>query len=156
LLAKHEWGEQGAEVLGAFRSLGAHLRRACPCPERAEPLRQALVHFVTRDVGQLGGSERQLVDEAAAYAYLSLTLLDVFGAPAFNQRREVAASAADGDLDLLAEARQELALSPASARGLVDAIRVAWGVGVVAPVAGSRCLGGVGAGCMGVCEGACG
>ncbi|HEY8985602.1 MAG TPA: hypothetical protein VIU15_39285, partial [Streptomyces sp.] len=136
LLAKHEWGEQGAEVLGAFRSLGAHLRRACPCPERAEPLRQALVHFVTRDVGQLGGSERQLVDEAAAYAYLSLTLLDVFGAPAFNQRREVAASAADGDLDLLAEARQELALSPASARGLVDAIRVAWGVGVVAPVAG--------------------
>ncbi|MET7737888.1 hypothetical protein ABZT02_42330 [Streptomyces sp. NPDC005402] len=70
---------------------------------------------------------RQLIDEAAAYAYLSLTLLDIFGRPGFNQRRaEAARRSPDGNPDLLAEARQELAVSPYSTRPVIDGIRQAW------------------------------
>jgi len=129
LLAKQHWtpGTQG--VLGSFRSLAAHLGVACPCQEPMDQLRGALRHFVAYDVDGLGIPEesRRLIDEAAAYAYLSLTLLDVFGRPGFTQRRmEAARRSPDGNPDLLAEARQELAVSPYSTRPVIDSIRQAW------------------------------
>ncbi|WP_328978366.1 hypothetical protein [Streptomyces canus] len=129
LLAKQQWtpGTQG--VLGSFRSLAAHLRVACPCREPMNQLHGALAHFVAYDVDGIGIPEesRRLIDEAAAYAYLSLTLLDIFGRPGFNQRRvEAARRSPDGNPDLLAEARQELAVSPYSTRPVIDGIRQAW------------------------------
>ncbi|MHC3471926.1 hypothetical protein ACYF6T_24960 [Streptomyces sp. 7R007] len=134
LLAKQHWtpGTQG--VLGSFRSLAAHLRVACPCPEPVEQLRGALTHFVAYEVDGLPEESRGLIDEAAAYAYLSLTLLDIFGAPGFTLRRaEAARRSPDGNPDLLAEARQELAVSPYSARPVIDGIRRAW---LLEPVSG--------------------
>ncbi|MFI6439640.1 hypothetical protein [Streptomyces sp. NPDC050759] len=110
-------------------TLAAHLRVACPCQEPMDQLRGALRHFVAYDVDGLGIPEesRRLIDEAAAYAYLSLTLLDVFGRPGFTQRRmEAARRSPDGNPDLLAEARQELAVSPYSTRPVIDGIRQAW------------------------------
>ncbi|MDV9169857.1 hypothetical protein R6V09_06860 [Streptomyces sp. W16] len=127
LLAKQQWtpGTQG--VLGSFRSLAAHLRVACPCPEPVQQLRGALAHFVAYEAEGLPENSRGLIDEAAVYAYLSLTLLDIFGGPGFTQRRtEAARLSPDGNPDLLAEARQELAVSPYSTRPLIDGIRRAW------------------------------
>ncbi|MDO0936850.1 hypothetical protein QQY66_35955 [Streptomyces sp. DG2A-72] len=126
LLAKQQWKPDTAGVLRSFRSLAAHLRAACPCPEPADQLRGALGHFAAYEVVGLPEESGRLIDEATAYAYFSLTLLDVFGRPDFNRRRATAARRPDGHLDLLAEARQELAVSPYSARAVVDGIRAAW------------------------------
>lgn len=129
LLAKQQWTSDTQGVLASFRSLGAHLRVACPCPAPVDQLRGALKHFVAYEVAGLSlpDESRALMDEAAAYAYLSLTLLDIFGGPGFTQRRgEALRRSPDGDPDLLAEARQELAVSPYSARPLIDGIRRAW------------------------------
>ncbi|MFJ4204566.1 hypothetical protein ACIP2Y_33745 [Streptomyces sviceus] len=133
LLAKQQWGPDTHGVLKSFRSLAAHLRAACPCPDQAEPLRLAIAFFVAHEVDGLSDEPRRLIDEAAAYTCLSLTLLDIFGRPAFNRRRTRAAQHADGDPDLLAEARQELAVSPYSARALIDDIRRAWELNPVSP-----------------------
>jgi hypothetical protein len=127
LLSKQRWQPETQGVLGSFRNLAAHLRVACPCPEPMEQLRDALAHFVAYEVDGLTEESRGLIDEAAAYAYLSLTLLDIFGQPGFNQRRaEATRRSPDGNPDLLAEARQELAVSPYSTRPLIDGIRRAW------------------------------
>ncbi|MFK4099166.1 hypothetical protein ACI2L1_03570 [Streptomyces sp. NPDC019531] len=127
LLAKQQWTPQTQGVLTSFRVLGAHLRGACPCPEPVDQLRGALKHFVAYEVTGLPDESRALIDEAAAYAYLSLTLLDIFGGPGFSRRRgEALLRSPDGNPDLLAEARQELAVSPYSVRPLVEGIRRAW------------------------------
>ncbi len=131
LLAKQQWEPDTMGVLGSFRSLNAHLRAACPCPEPARRVRLALAHFTAYRATGLPEESRRLIDEAAAYAYFSLTLLDVFGLPDFNQRRATAAQHPDGHLDLLAEARQELGVSPYSARTVIDDIRRAWNLAPV-------------------------
>ncbi len=133
LLAKQDWQADTVNVLGSFRGLAARLRTACPCPEPAAELRRALTHFAAYRATGLPDEPRRLIDEAAAYAYFSLTLLDIFGRPDFNQRRTMAAQRPDGQLDLLAEARQELAVSPHSARSVIDDIRTAWDLAAMDP-----------------------
>ncbi|WLQ45635.1 P-loop NTPase fold protein (plasmid) [Streptomyces laculatispora] len=126
LLAKQEWQPGATDVLDSFRILAAHLRVACPCPEPTDQLRGVLQYFVACGGTGLPDASRRLVDEATAYAYFSLTLLEVFGQPDFTDRRTRAARRLNGHLGLLAEARQELAVSPYSARTVVDAVRGAW------------------------------
>ncbi|HWU10542.1 MAG TPA: hypothetical protein VN520_29970 [Streptomyces sp.] len=133
LLSKQQWTPDTHEILNAFRTLGAHLRGACPCTELEVQL--ALEQFAIHSPEDLHraphptlpDTARQLIDEAAAYAYFSLTLLDIFGSEGFDRRRQAAeALGTSGDPELLAEARQELGLSPYSARPLISAIREAW------------------------------
>lgn len=126
LLAKQEWQADTVDVLESFRSLAAQLRTACPCPGPTAQLRRALAHFAAFEAMGLPEEARRLIDEATVYAYFSLTLLDVFGRPDFNLRRATAAQRPDGQLGLLAEARQELGVSPHSARHVLDGIRAAW------------------------------
>ncbi|MGW6016063.1 hypothetical protein [Streptomyces sp. NPDC055210] len=76
---------------------------------------------------ELNSDARHLIDEASAYAYFSLTLLDIFSSDGLDRRTELAAAhGPDGDPERLADARQELGISPYSARPLIDAIRKAW------------------------------
>ncbi|MFF4572717.1 hypothetical protein [Streptomyces sp. NPDC001410] len=134
LLGKQQWTRETSEVLLTFRRLMDHFRHLCPCP--STELHGALRHVAFYDLeGQLGSAAqdipdevRRLIDEASAYVLFSLTLLDVFGTPDFARRRAAAALRTDGDPDLLAQARQELAGSPYSARSLIMAIRAAWRV----------------------------
>ncbi|KAB8158913.1 hypothetical protein FH609_019825 [Streptomyces sp. 3MP-14] len=136
LLARQRWTPETSAVLVAFRDLMGHLRTACTCcPERATALEAALTHFATRPA-PAGEEARVLLDEAAVYAYFSLTLLEIFGRPGFAARRETAAlGGADGDPETLADARRELAVSPYSARPLLDAVRRAWALAI--PPAGA-------------------
>jgi hypothetical protein len=129
-----------------------HLRYLCPCP--SAELHRALQHFAFYDLEeQLGATAagnvpeptRLLIDEASAYVLFSLTLLDVFGRPDFARRRAMARRRGpDGDPEMLAQARQELGISPYSARPLITAIRAAWGlasrpaVGTVATIPAPR------------------
>ncbi|MGC5365730.1 P-loop NTPase fold protein [Streptomyces sp. DT24] len=133
LLSKQQWTPDTHDILNAFRTLGAHLRGACPCTEREVQI--ALEQFAVHSPNDLRrtahpaltDTARQLIDEAAAYAYFSLTLLDIFGSEGFDRRKQAAeALGTHGDPELLAEARQELGLSPYSARPLISAIREAW------------------------------
>ncbi|MFD8916108.1 P-loop NTPase fold protein [Streptomyces sp. NPDC059575] len=134
LLSKHQWTPGTSDTLTAFRFLCNQLRDVCPCTE--PELRQALGTFVFEGVDshadpapdrELSDEARQLVDEASAYAYFSLTLLEVFGEKGLKHRASRArAFGADGAPERLAEARQELAISPYSARTLINSIRMAW------------------------------
>ncbi|MFI0542255.1 hypothetical protein ACH3VS_25605 [Streptomyces sp. WSLK1-3] len=133
LLAKQAWRAGDPDVLGLFRSVSAHLRAACPCAEPMEELKRALARLAAPDTAGLGETAGRLVDEAAAYVCLSLTLLEVFALPDFNPRREQAEGSPGGAPDLLAEARHELSLSPYTARHVIDGIRRAWGLSPVVP-----------------------
>ncbi|MEU9861938.1 hypothetical protein AB0D99_13740 [Streptomyces sp. NPDC047971] len=134
LLGKQRWTARTGTVLVAFRNAMDQLRPACPC-DSAE-LRGALEHVAFHDLrGHLGEESaaevsdeaRELLDEASAYALFSLTLLDIFGRGDFAQRRDGAAGRGPaGDLEQLARARQELEVSPYSARHLIGTIRTAW------------------------------
>ncbi|MFI1003015.1 hypothetical protein ACIP10_27990 [Streptomyces galbus] len=137
LLAKQQWSPETVTILGSFRNLVGHLRTACPCRDRTEQLELALEHFALHAAreprlptdGDLPAETRLLMDEAAGYAYFSLTLLGIFGREPFNSPLAAAAQQGpDGDPELLAQARLELAISPHSARRLVDGIRRAWGL----------------------------
>ncbi|MGW0579657.1 hypothetical protein ACWD25_27660 [Streptomyces sp. NPDC002920] len=100
-------------VLGAFRGLAAHLGAARDEPsEPTGQLRAALVLFVTYG--------------ATAHVCFCLTLLDVFGRADVDGRLATATRSPDGYLELLAEARRELAVSPRSARIVIDDVRQAW------------------------------
>lgn len=75
----------------------------------------------------LEGETLALWQEASACCYFSLTLLEVFSAPGFDERRRQAdAAGVNGRMQRLADARQELAVSPHSARILLEGIRTAW------------------------------
>lgn len=134
LLSKQQWTRDTSGVLGAFRTLGGYLREPCPCT--FFDLQLALEQFAFYAAGdrpgpiahhELGDDARQLIDEASAYAYFSLTLLDIFSAQGLERRTQRAAEQGpDGDPERLAEARQELGISPYSARPLIDSIRKAW------------------------------
>ncbi|MEV5610592.1 P-loop NTPase fold protein [Streptomyces sp. NPDC052225] len=135
LLGKQEWSAQSSEVLTRFRGLTTLLRTSTVASEtRNGALIEALQNFAFHPLPPAPGipeSAVRLVDEATAYAYLALTFLEVFAGPGFAARRLVAAAAGpDGDPNLLAEARQELAVSPHSARTLLDAVRSAWSLPV--------------------------
>ncbi|EPH41475.1 hypothetical protein STRAU_5479 [Streptomyces aurantiacus JA 4570] len=134
LLSKEHWTQSTSGILTSFRTLSSYLRTSCPCTEAS--LQHALEDFafyaVTNQPGptthaELPDTTRQLVDEASAYAYFSLTLLDIFAAPRLDHRTEQAAEhGLDGAPESLAEARLELGISPYSARTLIDSIRKAW------------------------------
>ncbi|MFJ8080115.1 hypothetical protein ACIQ6Y_05730 [Streptomyces sp. NPDC096205] len=139
LLAKQQWTPETSAVLLSFRALMAQLRHLCPCP--SADLHRALHQVAFQDLdGQLGAAAatlpeptRLLVDEASAYVLFSLTLLDIFGRPDLTRRRAAAGGSPDGDPDLLAQARQELEISPYSARPLITAVRSAWGLSATPP-----------------------
>lgn len=129
LLSKRQWTPDTHDVLNAFRNLGAHLRNACPCTtlDVQRALEQFAVHTATDLQEPALSDARHLIDEASAYAYFSLTLLEIFSTDGFERRRSAAAEQGlDGDPELLAEARQELGVSPYSTRPLITAIRAAW------------------------------
>lgn len=145
LLSKQQWTRDTSGVLGAFRTLGGHLREPCPCT--LFDLQLALEQFAFYAAGdrpgpiahhELSDDALQLIDEASAYAYFSLTLLDIFSANGLDRRTQQAAEQGpDGDPERLAEARQELGISPYSARPLIDSIRKAWSL-PLGPSANSR------------------
>lgn len=134
LLGKQQWTPGTGSTLSNLRTLVALLRQSCPCTETE--LRRSLQQFAFYQSGEppaLSATEeltqeaRQLIDEASAYTYFSLTLLDIFATESLERRtRQAARNGPDGHVERLAEARQELALSPHSARPLIDAIRKAW------------------------------
>jgi hypothetical protein len=135
LLSRQEWTEEASPVLESFRRLMARLKSG-----------SADAHAVHRDLSDFAEGRREfdfygsglqleaetfrLLMEASSYSYFSLTLLDIFGAEGYTRRSEDAAYYEDGDPQLLAEARQELAVSPYTARSLLRSIRRAWGLPV--------------------------
>ncbi|WP_328786098.1 hypothetical protein OHT68_49080 (plasmid) [Streptomyces canus] len=143
LLSKQQWTHHTSEVLASFRILASYLRDPCLCTE-AEVLHALeefafYTHSTTPRAAtatdqsssaadqEISSDARQLIDEASAYAYFSLTLLDIFSTARFERRTQMAAATGpDGDPERLAEARQELGISPYSARPLIDSIRKAW------------------------------
>ncbi|MEU9164559.1 P-loop NTPase fold protein [Streptomyces sp. NPDC048424] len=130
LLSKQQWTPLTSAVLIAFRNLTGHVRPGCPCvsPELRRALEHVAFHPLHRNLGEeLPDAARNLIDEASAYVLFSLTLLDIFGEGDLARRRdEAAARGPGGDLDLLGQARQELEVSPYSARQLIGSIRTAW------------------------------
>lgn len=134
LLSKRQWTRDTSGILSSFRTLVGYLRDACTCRERV--MLQALQEFAFYAAGDRPGAvahgeleddARHLIDEASTYAYFSLTLLGIFSAEGLERRtQQAAANGTDGGLERLAEARQELAVSPYSARPLIDSIRKAW------------------------------
>ncbi|MFE4206111.1 hypothetical protein ACFRSX_32665 [Streptomyces goshikiensis] len=134
LLSKRQWSRDTSGVLTAFRTLGGCLRDSCPCTEAT--LQPALAQFAFHAAAdrpsqpaphELADDTAQLIDEASAYAYFSLTLLEIFSAEGLDRRTVQAAEQGfDGDPERLAEARQELGVSPYSARPLIESIRKAW------------------------------
>jgi hypothetical protein len=134
LLAKQQWTQGTGSVLSSFRTLVGLLRESCPCTE--DELRRSLQEFAfyaTEEITagpaerELADEARLLIDEASAYTYFSLTLLDIFASEALERRtRQAARNGPDGHLERLAQARQELAISPYSTRPLIDVIRKAW------------------------------
>jgi hypothetical protein len=133
LLAKQPLTALNADVLTGCRNLMEHLRHTCP--HRTEGLLRTLEVFAalgssgTSGAPPLPEAARQLIDEASAYVYFALTLLQVFTPPAFEQRSTAALNGSpDGHPQVLAEARLELIVSPHSTRILIDTVRRAWGL----------------------------
>ncbi|MFJ3594870.1 P-loop NTPase fold protein [Streptomyces sp. NPDC090231] len=135
LLSKRQWTPDTEGTLSAFRILGGHLRNPCPCNIRplAHGLQQLAYHPLTghRPVPNtsdtLSEDTHQLMAEASAYAYFSLTLLDIFSTTGFDERlKQAQTQGFPGEPERLAEARQELGISPYSARTLITDIRKAW------------------------------
>ncbi|MFC8495900.1 P-loop NTPase fold protein [Streptomyces sp. NPDC057235] len=132
LLSKQQWTQATSNILTDFRTLCGHLKIP-PCACFDGPLLSALEHFAHQPPGaQPGHSDitentRQLIDEAAAYSYFSLTLLEIFTAPGLDRRSQNAlAQGPYGAHERLPEARLELTISPHSARTLITHIRKAW------------------------------
>ncbi|MGE7391722.1 hypothetical protein ACQKM2_40240 [Streptomyces sp. NPDC004126] len=134
LLSKHQFSRSTSTILGSFGTLVRDLQLPCPCAEIS--LRPSLERFAfygsadhpdTTADSDLVDTTRQLIEEASAYAYFSLTLLDIFSTNGLDRRTRLAAAfGREGDLQRLADARQELGISPYSARTLLDGIRTAW------------------------------
>ncbi|MFJ5802980.1 hypothetical protein [Streptomyces decoyicus] len=134
LLSKRQWIPGTSDILSAFRTLSGYLRDACPCAEATMQRVLEQFAFYTADERpaavaheELSDDAAQLIHEASAYAYFSLTLLDIFSSNGLERRLQQAAGhGLDGDPERLAEARLELGISPHSARPLIDNIRKAW------------------------------
>ncbi|MGW5583749.1 hypothetical protein [Streptomyces sp. NPDC003857] len=133
LLSKQQWDEGASSVLESFRKLMRVLRTESP---DMQELNRDLAEFSERrwplsaDQVQMPTETSHLLLEASCYAYFSLTMLDIFGSEGFTRRSHAASLYEDGDLQLLAEAKQELAMSPYTARALLRSIRRAWNLPV--------------------------
>ncbi|MEU2740719.1 P-loop NTPase fold protein [Streptomyces sp. NPDC007095] len=133
LLSRQEWTEDASPLLESFRKLMRRLRSGTT---DFQGLHRDLSDFAERrrefDLSEerleLPVETYRLLLEASVYAYYSLTMLDIFGVEGFTRRSRGAALHTDGDPQLLAEARQELAISPYTARALLRSIRRAWGL----------------------------
>lgn len=91
----------------------------------------------TSTTGQVD-SGRQHWDELGAYGEFVLTLLDFFaGEEPFPSHEEIERVGTDGDPQRLAEARLELAVSPASTRLALKRFREAWRAARARPAAAS-------------------
>ncbi|WP_217575892.1 P-loop NTPase fold protein [Streptomyces sp. GbtcB7] len=139
LLAMKDWTADGGPLLNRLYVLvrllrSPHERLAVEARTRIQYLADNPVPGLSQNAAgtaadALGDDTRALWQEASACAYFSLTLLQIFGAPDFDSRFEQAQDdVMNGDPQRLAEARQELAVSPYSARLLLDDIRAAWGL----------------------------
>ncbi|MET8298184.1 hypothetical protein ABZW02_29655 [Streptomyces sp. NPDC005180] len=134
LLSKHQFSPNTSPILGSFGALVRDLQLPCPCAAMSlQPTLERFAFYGSADRPgvpvdlELVDTTRQLIDEASAYAYFSLTLLDIFSSSGLDRRTAAAAAfGREGDLQRLADARQELGISPYSARTLLDAIRAAW------------------------------
>ncbi|MGW1601307.1 P-loop NTPase fold protein [Streptomyces eurythermus] len=143
LLGRQEWTEAASPVLESFRRLMARLKSGTG---DLRALRRDLTDFAegrrrfdfSGDLLHLEAETSRLLVEASSYAYFSLTLLDIFGTEGFTRRSERAYATPEGDPQLLAEARQELAVSPYTARSLLRSIRRAWGLPVQGRVPAPR------------------
>ncbi|MFE0762895.1 hypothetical protein [Streptomyces smyrnaeus] len=132
LLSKQQWTQETSGILSDFRTLCGHLKTSrCLCSDG--PLLHALEHFAHQPSGarpshdDISDNARLLIDEAAAYSYFSLTLLEIFITSGLDRRSEIAlAQGPYGAHERLAEARLELGISPYSARTLITHIRKAW------------------------------
>lgn len=132
LLGKQSWTQDSSGILSDLRTLCGHLKTSqCACSDG--PLLQALEHFAHQPPGAQPGhgditdNGRQLIDEASAYSYFSLTLLEILTAPGLDRRSDNAlAQGSYGAYERLAEARTELGISPYSARTLITRIRKSW------------------------------
>ncbi|MEV1063568.1 P-loop NTPase fold protein [Streptomyces sp. NPDC050263] len=122
-------------VFGSTRRLAEFLHADCLC--ELDRMRGHIGRFARWADGPGGAELRadlpadtlERLEEAAAYAYFCVTLLDVFAAPGFERRRTQAhVYRPDGSLERLAVVRGELSLSPHSARRLLDDTRAAWGL----------------------------
>lgn len=131
LLARQEWSEEASPILESFRKLMTRLRSDS---SDVSAIHHDLVDFAERrrqfdfssETLHLSPETTRLLMEASCYAYFSLTLFDIFGSEGFTRRSENAAFYSDGDLERLAEARQELAISAYTARSLLHSIRRSW------------------------------
>jgi Cdc6-like AAA superfamily ATPase len=131
LLARQEWSEEASPILESFRKLMTRLRSDS---SNVRAIHHDLVDFAEQrrqfdfssENLHLPTETARLLMEASCYAYFSLTLFDIFGTEGFTRRSENAAFFADGDLERLAEARQELAISSHTARSLLHSIRRSW------------------------------
>ncbi|MGW4979219.1 P-loop NTPase fold protein [Streptomyces mirabilis] len=139
LLAMKDWTADGGPLLNRLYVLvrllrSPHERLGVEARTRIQYLADnPLPALPQTDTGiegdPLGDDTLVLWQEASACAYFSWTLLQIFGAPDFDNRFEQAQNdVMYGDPQRLAEARQELAVSPFSARILLDDIRAAWGL----------------------------
>ncbi|MDR6975810.1 hypothetical protein J2X68_002498 [Streptomyces sp. 3330] len=122
-------------IFGATRRLAEFLHADCLC--ELDRMRGHIGRFARWADGpggvelraELPADTLERLDEAAAYAYFSVTLLDVFAMPGFERRRAQAhVHGPDGSVERLAVVRGELSLSPHSARRLLDDTRTAWGL----------------------------
>ncbi|MFI0983596.1 hypothetical protein ACH4SP_42140 [Streptomyces sp. NPDC021093] len=127
LLGGHQWSSGNSQVLTALHALTSGLRDPCACTETLLDGALADLAHLAPTASEIPDEARQVVDEASAYTYFALTLLDIFGEENFEaRRRDAADNGLDGYPQRLAEARQELGISPHSARPLIDAVRNAW------------------------------
>ncbi|MFF3996559.1 P-loop NTPase fold protein [Streptomyces cyaneofuscatus] len=139
LLSKYQWREDDSVILDAFRNVMTLLSFS---QTPGSEVRQALRTFAeARSIlsppsgnSQMPEDISHIVAEASACAYFSLTLWDIFGSEGFTRRSEVAANhGPEGTPQLLAEARQELGVSPYTTRRLLGSIRQAWGLDALRP-----------------------
>ncbi|MFG2576519.1 P-loop NTPase fold protein [Streptomyces sp. NPDC048481] len=122
-------------VFGATRRLAELLHADCLC--ELGRMREQIGRFARWADGpgtaelaaELPSDVLERMEEAAAYAYFCVTLLDVFSAPGFGRRRTQAqVNRPNGSLERLAVVRAELSVSPPSARRLIEDTRAAWGL----------------------------
>ncbi|MBA6437481.1 P-loop NTPase fold protein [Streptomyces sp. GMR22] len=139
LLAMKDWTADGAPLLNRLYVLvrllrSPHERLGVEARTRIQFLADNPVPALPRPAADTASDPPSddtlaLWQEASACAYFSWTLLQIFGAPDFDNRFEQAQNdVMNGDPQRLAEARQELAISPFSARILLDDVRAAWGL----------------------------
>ncbi|GLW56813.1 P-loop NTPase fold protein [Kitasatospora phosalacinea] len=142
LMAAHQWSADSGRLLADLQTLVQLLHSPLyrDSAESRHRIRNLATNPSAAQAGsagtgpqaqQLPGEAMVLWQEASACTYFSLTLLEIFGATNFEMLRSQAADEGrHGSPQRLAEARQELAVSPHSARIMLDDIRAAWGLPV--------------------------